>query len=184
MQTARCITPMYKRRCQGRIWAVLLVACASLGVSADTPNLGTPLETHEAPSIVVWPDGDGLPPGSGTPADGQVVYVEQCAACHGIEGQGGLNDALVSTQTTGQNSSGPRTVGSYWPYSTTLFDYVRRAMPYRAPGTLTNDETYAVVAYLLYRNEVISVDARLNAETLAQIKMPNHLSFYSTYELP
>ncbi|MDH3224187.1 MAG: cytochrome c [Gemmatimonadota bacterium] len=118
--------------------------------------------------IDVGPDGAGLPEGSGTAAEGGAVYVVKCAHCHGLEGEGGVNDRLV----TGNDGSGARAIGAYWPYATTLFDYVRRAMPYDRPGSLTDDEVYDLTAWLLYRNGLIAKDLTVDRDNLPDIAMP------------
>ncbi len=124
--------------------------------------------------IDVKPDGEGLPPGSGTVAEGEQVYVAYCTACHGPTGTEGPNDRLVSTAPWGDdgNPPSPRTIGNYWPYATTVFDFVRRAMPQLTPGILTDDQVYAVTGYLLYLNEIVPEDAVMNAETLPAVLMP------------
>lgn len=120
----------------------------------------------------VRPDGAGLPPGGGTAREGAAVYAAKCAACHGPTGTEGPNDRLAGgTWEPGAFPSG-RTVGSYWPYATTVFDYVTRAMPQERPGSLTADETYAVVAWILHRNGLIGEDDRLDATTLPAVAMP------------
>jgi S-disulfanyl-L-cysteine oxidoreductase SoxD len=123
--------------------------------------------------IDVAPDGAGLPPGRGTVAQGRTIYVAQCAACHGAQGEGvrGVGDRLVGTEpidSTGWN----RTLGNYWPYATTVFDYIRRAMPFDRPGTLTDEQVYALTAYLLHLNEIVPADAIMDARTLPQVIMP------------
>ncbi|HMB92185.1 MAG TPA: cytochrome c [Rhodothermales bacterium] len=129
--------------------------------------------------IDVRPDGEGLPQGSGSVAEGQVIYTQKCAACHGTTGTEGPNDRLVGrvpndgfpfweNWETWEN----KTIGSYWPYATTLWDYINRSMPQNAPGSLTADEVYALTAFLLHRNEIIPEDAVMNAETLPRIEMP------------
>ncbi len=150
----------------------------------ETPRLGQQLEPQEVHSITVWPDGKGLPPGSGNAVTGQKVYAQQCQACHGLSGKDGINDTLVGGQVAPTSLPKLRTVGSYWPYATSLFDYVRRAMPYRTPGSLSDDEVYAVVAYLLFKNGVIEEDLTLNAAQLSKVNLPNRQRFYSEYELP
>src|SRR6266705_5111691 len=114
------------------VMVLLAVAGYTCSVAQETPNLGrlaTPAETAEW-DISIPPDGTGLPPGSGTPDQGAVVYTQKCQECHGEKGAGKPNDQLVGGQGT-LTSKGPvRTIGSYWPYATTVFDYVRRAMPY------------------------------------------------------
>jgi S-disulfanyl-L-cysteine oxidoreductase SoxD len=126
--------------------------------------------------IDVRPDGKGLPAGSGTVLAGKAVYANKCAACHGATGVEGPNNRLVgpASESTQPNSklSPEKTIGNYWPYATTLFDYIRRAMPFNAPGSLTNEEVYALTAFLLHANKIIPPDATMNAETLPRIVMP------------
>jgi cytochrome c len=118
-----------------------------------------------------------LPPGSGTVSRGREVFEQQCAACHGNKGQGGVGDRLAGGQRTLGTSNAVRTVGSYWPYAPTLFDYIRRAMPQNAPQSLSNEDVYAVSAYILNLNGLLPSDASLDAKTLAAIKMPNRDHF-------
>lgn len=127
--------------------------------------------------IDVRPDGKGLPEGHGNAIDGKEIFAENCAACHGDGGQGGIKDRLVGGQGTLASDKPIKTVGSYWPYATTLFDYVHRAMPYQAPGSLSVDDTYAVVAYILSLNGVIPADGKLDQASLPQVKMPNRDGF-------
>ncbi len=122
--------------------------------------------------IDVKPDGEGLPAGNGTVAEGQVVYATHCVACHGVTGTEGPYDVLVGPDLWEEWPGAPRTVGGYWPYATTLFDYIRRAMPQLAPGTLTADETYAVISYILNLNGIVGDDAVMDAETLPAVVMP------------
>src|SRR5690349_6812965 len=124
-----------------------LAACAS-SAAQETPNLGRPATPAEiaAWDISIPPDGIGLPPGSGTPEQGAVVYAQKCQSCHGEKGAGKPNDQLVGGQGTLTSKSPVRTIGSYWPYATTVFDYVRRAMPYTESKSLTDEEVYAVTA--------------------------------------
>jgi len=161
-----------------------LVLCAALLVAvpalAQAPRFGQPIAPAEiAPwDITIAPDGAGLPPGRGTAAQGAPVYAAKCQSCHGEKGAGRPNDALVG----GMGSLAPgkmpvKTVGSYWPYATTLFDYTRRAMPLNNPLSLTSDEVYAVTAYVLYLNGIIGENAQMNAQTLPQVKMPNRDGF-------
>lgn len=123
--------------------------------------------------IDIQADGHGLPGGSGSVAQGKTVYEAVCASCHGVKGEGikPLYAALVAKESQG------KTIGSYWPYATTLFDYIRRAMPYNTPGTLTDEEVYALTAYLLHLNELLPEDARLDAESLPKVVMPNVQAF-------
>ena len=121
--------------------------------------------------IDVKPDGEGLPPGSGTVAQGQRVFLTHCVACHGATGTEGPNDRLVGTAAWEQWPNG-QTVGNYWPYATTLYDYIRRAMPQLTPGILTSNETYAVVSYILNMNGLVPADAVMDAATLPAVEMP------------
>lgn len=124
-------------------------------------------------------DGQGLPPGHGSVAEGRGVFAERCAACHGDQGQGGLADPLAGGFGTLTQPNPVRTVGSYWSYATTLFDFIRRAMPFNAPESLDDDQVYAVSAYVLSLNGIISDDTVLNASNLAKIIMPNRNDFIS-----
>jgi S-disulfanyl-L-cysteine oxidoreductase SoxD len=128
-------------------------------------------------NIDIGRDGSGLPPGSGTVGHGREIFAQQCAACHGEKGEGGVGDRLVGGQGTLSTSKPVRTVGSYWPYAPTLFDYIRRAMPQNAPESLSNDDVYAVSAYILNLNGLLPNDATLDAKSLAAIKMPNRKMF-------
>jgi cytochrome c len=157
--------------------ALLFLSAAAL---AETPDLGHPATPEE---IAVWdisigPDGAGLPPGSGTQQQGEGVYTAKCLPCHGEKGSGKPNDQLVGGLGTLTGDQNPvKTVGSFWPYATTLFDYVRRAMPFNAPRSLSNDEVYAVCAYILELNGIIDENAVMNAQTLAKVQMPNRDGF-------
>ena len=128
-------------------------------------------------NIDVGRDGSGLPPGSGTVSHGRDVFAQQCAACHGDKGDGGVGDRLVGGQGTLATSKPVRTVGSYWPYAPTLFDYIRRAMPQNAPESLGSDDVYAVSAYILHLNGILPADAAIDAKTMSAIKMPNRNMF-------
>ena len=129
-----------------------------------------------AQDIDVRPDGAGLPAGSGTAATGALLFATTCAACHGAGGTGGPNGALIVTSApSGKQPEKPnaaRVIGNYWPYATTVFDYIRRAMPFNAPGSLTNNEVYALTAYLLTANKLLDEQAVLNAQTLPKVIMP------------
>ena len=121
--------------------------------------------------IDVKPDGEGLPPGSGSVAEGRLLYETYCLQCHGPTGTEGPNDRLVSTGEWDQWPAG-RTVGGYWPYATTLFDYTRKAMPQTTPGTLTDDQVYAVVGYVLHLGGIVPADAVLDSASLVGVRMP------------
>jgi S-disulfanyl-L-cysteine oxidoreductase SoxD len=128
-------------------------------------------------NIDVGRDGRGLPPGNGGVAHGREVFEQQCAACHGDKGQGGVGDRLAGGQGTLATPHPVKTVGSYWPYAPTLFDYIRRAMPQNAPGSLSSEDVYAVSAYILYLNGLFPADAVLDGKAMAAIKMPNRKMF-------
>src|ERR1700688_2311409 len=121
--------------------------------------------------------GNNLPTGSGSVSHGHEVFDQQCAACHGAKGEGGVGDQLVGGQGTRATPKPVRTVGSYWPYPPTLFDYIRRAMPQNAPQSLSNEDVYAVSAYILYLNGLLPAEATLDAKSLSAIKMPNRNMF-------
>jgi mono/diheme cytochrome c family protein len=163
----------------------LFVTCLALVVGcgaalAESPNLGKSASPEEIASwdISIGPDGAGLPPGSGTPQQGEQIYLAKCLACHGENGSGKPNDQLVGGRDTlGPAQTPVKTVGSFWPYATTVFDYVRRAMPLNEPKSLHDDEVYAVVAYLLRLNGVIGENDTMDAKTLPAVRMPNRDGF-------
>jgi S-disulfanyl-L-cysteine oxidoreductase SoxD len=153
---------------------------ASVSTSAtDKYGIGKPIDNAAIArwNIDVSPDGHGLPPGSGTVAAGAHVFAAKCAMCHGKGGEGGIGDPLVGGAGTLTSDKPRKTVGSYWPYATTLFDYIRRAMPYNAPESLSADEVYSVSAWLLYMNGIVPEHTTLDAKTLPRVKMPNREGF-------
>jgi S-disulfanyl-L-cysteine oxidoreductase SoxD len=157
-----------------------VLAVVSNAALAENPNLGRIAAPEEIASwdISIGPDGAGLPPGSGTPKQGEAGYTEKCLVCHGEKGAGKPNDVLVGGRGTLAGDQPPvKTVGSFWPYATTLFDYVRRAMPLNESKSLTNDEVYAVVAYLLQLNGIIGENETINAQILPRVQMPNRDGF-------
>jgi len=157
--------------------ALILLSSAAL---AEGPELGRVATPDEIASwdISVGPDGTGLPSGRGTPKQGEAVYAQKCAACHGEKGAGKPNDQLVGGRGSLSGDQAPvKTVGSFWPYATTLFDYIRRAMPLNAAKSLSDDEVYAVCAYLLQLNGIIGEDNAMDAQTLPQVQMPNRDGF-------
>jgi cytochrome c len=157
---------------------LLLFILTSTSAFAQTPNLGKPLNSAELAGwdINVLPDGSGLPLGSGTPSDGARIYVAKCAMCHGENGKGGANARLVGSEPI-KNLDSEKTIANFWPFSTTLFDYIRRAMPWRQPKSLTNDEVYALTAYILSLNKLIGENETMNAQTLPKVRMPNRDGF-------
>ena len=159
--------------------AAMLIA-ATAAVSVQTPQFGQPIAPADlAPwDIDIAPSGAGLPPGRGTVEQGAAVYTAKCQACHGEKGAGRPNDALVGGKGSLEAGKQPmKTVGSYWPYATTLFDYVRRAMPWQQPKSLTDDEVYAVSAYILNLNGIIGPNDVMDAQSLAKVNMPNKDGF-------
>jgi S-disulfanyl-L-cysteine oxidoreductase SoxD len=160
--------------------AAALVASAAFAAS-PSPNLGRATGAAElkAIDISIMPDGRGLPPGSGTVEQGAAVYAAKCQACHGANGVGGPNDRLTGGVGSLATPKPVKTIASYWPYATTVFDYTRRAMPITAPQSLTDDEVYALTAYLLSVDGVVSKDAKLDAESLPKVQMPNRNGFVS-----
>lgn len=163
--------------------------CLLLAVLAFTPAWGesqhsgpgrTPSAAEiAAQNIDVRADGKGLPQGRGSVAQGGAVYSAHCAICHGDKGRGGPAPRLVGGVGTLATAHPVRTAGSYWPYATTLFDYIRRAMPFNAPESLTNHQVYAVSAYVLWLNGIVPQQALLNADNLAKVTMPNRHGFTS-----
>jgi len=167
-----------------RLAVLVTAACAILPTAAQQgPGLGAPISAEDlAPwDISIQPDGTGLPPGSGNATKGAEVYATHCVACHGVAGAGQPNDRLVGGQGTLDQLQQVRTIGSFWPYASTVFDYIRRAMPFLAPQSLSNDEVYAVTAYLLAENGIIDKDATLDARSLARVRMPNRDGFIMAY---
>jgi mono/diheme cytochrome c family protein len=159
--------------------AVVLLAAATVAYAQPKYGFGTTATPAEiaAWNIDVDRDGKALPPGKGSVAQGHELFDNQCAACHGAKGEGGLGDKLVGGQGTLATPKPVKTVGSFWPYAPTLFDYIRRAMPLNAPQSLTNDEVYAVSAYVLNLNGLVPDNATLDAKSLAAVKMPNRNGF-------
>jgi S-disulfanyl-L-cysteine oxidoreductase SoxD len=155
-----------------------LSACTNTSQVSGKVGLGSQISEQQIQkwNIDVGPSGVGLPPGSGSVAAGQVLYQQQCANCHGDKGQGGIANRLVGGG--GLNSNNPvKTVGSFWPYATTIFDYVKRSMPHNAPQSLTDDQVYSATAYILYLNKIIDQNTVMDAKTLPLVKMPNRDGF-------
>ena len=159
-----------------------LVACAALAVPCAAQTRYGIGRTPTAAEIAAWnidvePDGRNLPPGQGTVLHGREVYDAQCASCHGPKGEGGVGDKLAGGVGTLGTAKPVKTVGSYWPYATTLFDYIRRAMPLTAPQSLSNEDVYAVAGYVLYLNGLVPETAAVDGRTLTALKMPNRDGF-------
>jgi hypothetical protein len=160
--------------------ALLILASAAIARAGDTPGLGKPItEADIKPwDISVMPDGGNMPPGSGTAAQGAKLYVDKgCNLCHGDNGKGGPNPALVGNPPLTGDVAALKTIANFWAWPTTLFDYIRRAMPWPTPHTLSDDEVYALCAYLFAANNLIPQDQVMNAETLPKVKMPNRDNF-------
>ena len=159
--------------------AALLFATTATVSLAETPHLGKPLDEAAIAGwdISILPDGTGLPKGSGTPAQGATIFAAKCAACHGDNGKGGVAAAMVSDRQLNGISASQKTIKNFWPYATTIFDFIRRAMPFTAPRSLSDEEVYALTAYILAENKLIGADDTMNAETLPKVKMPNRDNF-------
>ena len=148
---------------------------------AQNAGLGKPLSETD---IAVLPDGTNLPPGSGTPAQGAKIFAEKCSACHGEAGRGSVAPyypALVGSQPLTNGIDTVKTIANYYAYATTIFDYTRRAMPYNAPRSLTDDQVYSLTAYILALNQLIGENDVMDAKTLPQVKMPNRDNFIMPY---
>ena len=175
-------TYMHRPVVAGVVALLMALGVVSLGRSAEDRNeygLGRSPTDEEirAWNIDVSSTGEGLPPGRGTVKQGAQVYASKCAACHGPTGTEGPKDRLVGGQNTLQTPKPLRTIGSYWPYATTLYDYINRAMPFNAPQSLAPDEVYSVIAWLLFQNQVIAEDSVIDAQTLPKVQMPNRNGF-------
>lgn len=162
---------------------VALLAGLACVESLAGPDLGRPIDEKDiaAWDISIPPSGEGMPSGSGTASQGLVVYGEKCLVCHGENAAGKPVDALVGGIGTLKSKYPLRTVGSFWPHATTLFDYVRRAMPYTKSKSLSSDELYAVCAFILAKNGIIAEDFILDAKSLPQVKMPNRDGFVNAW---
>lgn len=164
--------------------ALVLVMALTIPPAFAGPGLGQPVDaaTLAGIDLDVESDGRNLPPGRGTAIDGVDLYMDRCAACHGRRGQGqGGGPALVGGIGSLASRTPVRTVGSYWPRATTLFDYIRRAMPYDRPLTLTNGETYALTAFVLWLNGIVGRDEEIDAASLPRVKMPNRDGFVDAW---
>jgi cytochrome c len=158
--------------------AALMFFASSL-LFAQSPGLGHPISEADVAAwdISVLPDGTGLPAGSGTAAQGAKIFETKCALCHGPEGKGGIAAALVGGEPLSTGIDTTKTIANFWPYATTLFDFTRRAMPWTQPRSLTNEEVYALTAYILSLNKIIGGNDVMNAQTLPKVRMPNRDGF-------
>jgi len=159
----------------------LALVLAAGAAQAEPAGLGTAVSEADVAQwdISIMPDGTGLPPGRGTPAEGARVYAEKCAACHGENGTKAVAPGAGPLVGGGKidRIEAVKTIGNFYGHATTVFDYIRRAMPFNEPRTLTNDEVYAVTAYLLAANKIIGENDVLDAQTLPKVKMPNRDNF-------
>ncbi len=162
----------------GVVAGVVALALGAGAAFAGGPGLGKPITQSDLKpwDINILPDGANLPPGSGTAADGAKGFAEKCSLCHGDGGKGGIAARLVGGPPKASLDGG-KTIANYWPYATTLFDFIRRAMPFTQPRSLTDQEVYALCAYLLAANKLIGDTDDMNAQTLPQVKMPNRDNF-------
>ncbi len=163
------------------LWTLCSVVCASLHAQTKSSGFGRPASAEELKQrdITVLPDGAGMPDGNGTAAQGEAVYRDKCASCHGPTGEGNQPQGpqLVGGMGSLATDNPVRTVGSFWPYATTVWDYIHRAMPQNQPGSLSADDTYAVTAFLLNRNKIIEAGEIMNKESLPKVRMPNRDGF-------
>ena len=168
---------MFTRR--GLVWALILACWSTAPLAADTPGLGKAISEKDLSEwdINIQPNGVGLPAGSGTAADGQKIYTAKCVGCHGLKGEGGLGPPLIANYRIKGIDEGTVVMAGYLPFASTVFDEIRRAMPWQSPRSLTDDEVYALCAFIFAGNGLIPKDLVLNASNLAQIPMPNRNGF-------
>ena len=170
---------------------ILILVLIAIGInflfarSENTPGLGQEVTPEEvaAQDISIFPDGEGLPEGEGSVHEGEKIYQAECMVCHGKNGSGHTADQLAGAEMSLISEYPEKTIGSYWPYATTLFDFIRRSKPMNAPGSLTNNKVYALTAYLLYLNDLIGKDEKMTALTLPKVEMPNQDGFINIYEM-
>ncbi len=160
------------------IMLVLLLAAVEQPPKHGVGRVPTEQEIR-ALGVMVAPDGRGLPEGAGTAVEGREVFASRCAKCHGEKAEGDVGPALVGGQGTLATPKPRKTVGSFWPHATSVWDYVNRAMPFNQPGLLNHNEVYAVVAYVLHLNGIVGEKQVMNSKTLPQVRMPNRDGFVS-----
>jgi len=167
-----------------KLLPILLLLSNSIYAETLHQSLGKPADklTHQKKwNLTIFPDGKNLPAGKGNAAQGKKLFALKCAACHGPEGIGASADPLIGEVGSLASEYPEKTVNSYWPYATTLFDYIRRAMPFDAPFSLTANEVYALSAYILSQDDIIPADLELNKKTLPKVIMPNRNGFIAYY---
>lgn len=169
---------MFSRPLFAFVGCVVLAVAVADGRRYNIGHVASPEEIRAA-GISVPPDGAGLPPGSGNAIEGRLVYKTHCAACHGTKGEGSAYPALVGGRGTLKSNEPVLTVGSYWPYATTVWDYINRAMPYTDAGSLTPQQVYSVTAYILFMNGIVGERDELNKLSLPKVRMPNRDGFTS-----
>jgi cytochrome c len=163
--------------------ALLAIALTVTATASADGGFGTPATDADIDRVflTIMPDGENLPAGSGTAEQGRPVFEMHCASCHGVDGEGTLANRLVGGRGTLADAEPVKTLGSYWPYATTVFNYIRRSMPYLEPMSLSNDDYYAITAYLLNRNDIIAADTVIDRNTLPDVVMPNRDGFLNAY---
>ena len=167
-----------------RDWLLLtVIAFATSAEGADTPELGQPASEADIAQVYwsVFPDGENLPAGSGVADEGRTLFETHCVACHGVKGAGATAAVLAGGRGSLATKEPLKTIGSYWPYAPTVFNYIRRSMPFTAPMSLSNDDYYAITAYLLELNGLLKPGSVVNAKTLPAIRMPNRDGFVIAY---
>jgi cytochrome c len=175
---------MFTRR--SLLAVALAVTLGSVAIAAESPKLGKPISEADiaAWTITAMPDGTGLPAGSGTAAQGAPIYAQKCVACHGEGGKGGVAPGagpLAGGQPLTSGIDTGKTIGNFYGYATTVFDFTKRSMPFNMPQSLTDNEVYALTAYMLYLNKIIGENDVMDAKTLPAVKMPNRDGFIIAY---
>lgn len=170
--------------CMPKELLIVYFICFNVFATERGPNIGKSASSEMVKkwNIDIFPDGRGLPKGQGTANAGKKVYEQYCLSCHGTDGTGDSADELAGAAHSLTDIPPDKTIGTYWPYATTIFDFTRRSMPLNAPGTLNNNQLYAVTAYLLHLNDIIDLDKVINANTLPKVQMPNKNGFFTNYK--